>query len=83
MCCSLEKAVRMSSDNILANNTNEFSARWLIELWWVGVPLKYRWKLINHRDPTLMTMLYLLQQLLKKRIDLSIRQEGAKIEIAK
>ena len=23
MCCSLEKAVRMSSDNILANNTNE------------------------------------------------------------
>ena len=32
-----------------------------------------------HRDPTLMTMLYILQQLLKKRIDLSIRQEGAKI----
>ena len=30
-----------------------------------------------------MTMLYLLQQLLKKRIDLSIRQEGTKIEIAK
>jgi len=53
MCCSLEKAVRMSSDNILANNTNEFLVRWLIELWWVGVPLKYRWKLINHRDPTL------------------------------
>ena len=26
-----------------------------------------------------MTMLYLLQQLLKKRIDLSIRQEGAQI----
>ena len=34
-------------------------------------------KILNHRDPTLMTMLYLLQQLLKKRIDLSIRQEGA------
>ena len=44
----------------------------------VNIPHKALDLISNHRDPTLMTMLYLLQQLLKKRIDLSIRQEGAK-----
>ena len=43
----------------------------------VNIPHKALGLISNHHDPTLMTMLYLLQQLLKKRIDLSIRQEGA------